>query len=65
MDLGELERDEKLHRASRELLLDYKTSIAPFLWATSRSGKQQIRRRVRAKDADRLVGLVEAYSLYR
>ena len=59
MDLGELERDEKLYRASPELLLDFKTSLGSLLWTTSRSGRVQIRRRVRVKDTDRLVGLVE------
>ena len=59
MDLGELEQDEKLYRASPELLLDFKTSLGSLLWTASRSGQVQIRRRVRVKDTDRLVGLVE------
>jgi hypothetical protein len=59
MDLGELEQDEKLYRASPELLLDFKTSLGPLLWTTSRSGRIQIRQQVRVKDTDRLVGLVE------
>jgi tubulin-specific chaperone D len=63
MDLGDLERDEKLYRTSPELLLDFKRSLGPFLWATSKSGKQQLRRRVRVKDTDRLVGLVESLFL--
>lgn len=60
-DLGDLERDEKLYRTSPQLLHDFQNSLGPLLWATSRSGRQQIRRRVRSKDTDRLVNLVETH----
>lgn len=59
MDLGELERDEKLYRTSPELLLDFKSTLDSLLWTTSSSGRLHIRRRVRVKDTDRLIGLVE------
>jgi hypothetical protein len=55
MDIPE-DQDIQLQRASSELLVDLQTSLKPFLW---RDGK--IRRRVRAKETDRLVALLEPF----
>jgi hypothetical protein len=58
MDAAEVEQDVQLQRTSPELLADFQQSLKPFLWKTTKSGKTQIRRRVRTREADRLVYLV-------
>lgn len=60
MDAPEDEKDVVLERQSADLLADLERSLRPFLWRTV-PGKQQcedIRRKVRVRDADRLVNLV-------
>ncbi|KAH6673464.1 tubulin folding cofactor D C terminal-domain-containing protein [Halenospora varia] len=61
MDASEIDRDVLLQKSSAELLADLETSLEPFLWKTPSSGNPRIRRRVRAREADRLVGLVERF----
>ena len=58
MDAAEDDQDVLLQRTSPELLADLQNSIDPFLWKVSKSGKWQIRRRVRVRETDRLVNLV-------
>lgn len=61
MDASEVDRDVLLQKSSAELLVDLETSLKPFLWKTPSSGNPRVRRRVRAREADRLVGLVEKF----
>src|SRR6266536_3045234 len=58
MDAPEDEQDIQLQRSSPELLADLQSSLKPFLWKTTKSGKTQIRKRVRVRETDRLVNLV-------
>lgn len=58
MDVAEEERDVQLQRASADLLLDFKTSLEPFLWSRDQNGKKRIRKRVRYQEAERLKDLV-------
>lgn len=57
MDAAEEERDVQLQRDSADLLLDFKTSLHPFLWSC-KDGKQRVRRRVRVQETERLIALV-------
>lgn len=59
MDAVDDDQDVKLQRASGDLLEDFRSSLKPFLWKTSKSGRAQvIRSQVRARDTERLVNLV-------
>lgn len=58
MDAADDDQDVKLQRASADLLEDFKSSIGPILWKTTKSGKRQIRSHVRSRDTSRLVNLV-------
>ncbi|KAG0649301.1 Tubulin-folding cofactor D [Hyphodiscus hymeniophilus] len=61
MDAPEDDQDVKLQRASHELLADLGASLNPFLWKRTQSGRRKIRRRVRVREADRLVALLEPF----
>jgi len=58
MDAPEDEQDVKLQRKAADFIADLSKSLHPFLWKTTKSGKEGIRRRVRVRDTDRLVNLV-------
>ena len=58
MDAAVDEQDVKLQRASADLLADLTQSLPLFLWRQSTHGAPRIRRRVRARETDRLVALV-------
>jgi hypothetical protein len=58
MDVVEEDQDVQLQRASSDLLADFESSLQPFLWKTLENGKLKIRRKVRARETDRLVALV-------
>lgn len=58
MDAAEDDREVQVQRASADWLKDYETSLEPFLYRTQPDGTKKIRRRVRQRDTDRLVGLV-------
>jgi hypothetical protein len=58
MDAVEEEQDVQLQRASADLLTDFEHSLKPFLYRHSADGTARIRRKVRAREADRLVALV-------
>ncbi|RDL35861.1 uncharacterized protein BP5553_06473 [Venustampulla echinocandica] len=61
MDAPEDDRDVLLQRSSAELLADLESSLKPFLWKTTVSGKVQIRRGVRIRETNRLVDLLERF----
>ncbi|TVY40914.1 Tubulin-specific chaperone D [Lachnellula subtilissima] len=61
MDAPEDDRDIKLQRASADLLADLESSLKPFLWKSTSSGKAKVRRRVRVRATDRLVILLEPF----
>jgi len=61
MDASE-DDDIKLQRKAADFIEDLSQSLKPFLWKTTKSGKTAIRRRVRVRDADRLVNLVWSFS---
>ncbi|KAH8820117.1 tubulin folding cofactor D C terminal-domain-containing protein [Xylogone sp. PMI_703] len=61
MDAAEEDQDVKLQRASAELIADLHRSLQPFLWKTTTDGKLHIRRRVRSREADRLIALLEPF----
>ncbi|TVY41842.1 Tubulin-specific chaperone D [Lachnellula occidentalis] len=61
MDAPDDDRDIKLQRASADLLADLESSLKPFLWKTTSSGKAKVRRRVRVRATDRLVDLLEPF----
>ncbi|RFU24945.1 hypothetical protein B7463_g11392, partial [Scytalidium lignicola] len=61
MDAAEEEQDVKLQRASADLIADFQNSLQPFLWKTTADGKLHIRRRVRSRETDRLVALLEPF----
>lgn len=58
MDAAEDDQDVKLQRASADLLADFQSSLKPFLWKTTKSGKSRVRDRVRVRDTARLANLV-------
>lgn len=58
MDAAEEEQDVQLQKASSGLLGDFDRSLKPFLWRTTDGGKLRIRRKVRARDTERLLRLV-------
>jgi len=65
MDAPE-DADLQVQRASPDLIADLHASLEPFLWSIQDSehatGKQRrIRRRVKARDTDRIVALVRYY----
>ena len=57
-DAPEDEQDVQLERSADKLLADLHSSLRPFLWKTSTSGKARVRRQVRVREADRIVSLV-------
>ncbi|KAE8442213.1 hypothetical protein EG329_003742 [Mollisiaceae sp. DMI_Dod_QoI] len=61
MDAAEDDQDVKLERASADLLADFQSSLQPFLWKNTKSGRKQIRNRVRVRDTARLVNLLEPF----
>lgn len=58
MDAPDEEQDVKLQRYSPELLADFESSLQPFLWRKLPDGGLKIRKKVRTRDTDRLIGLV-------
>lgn len=58
MDAAADEQDVTLQRASADLLADLTQSLTPFLWRQSPQGGLRIRKRVRARETDRIVALV-------
>lgn len=64
MDVAEEDKDLYLQRASSDLLADLERSLPGFLWKTTGSSKTRIRRRVRARDCERLVSLVSLLAMY-
>ncbi|KAE9364067.1 hypothetical protein N431DRAFT_390307 [Stipitochalara longipes BDJ] len=61
MDAPEDEQDVKLQRKATDFITDLSKSLHPFLWKTTKSGRTAIRRRVRVRDTDRLVNLLEPF----
>ncbi len=59
MDSAEDEQDLKLQRASADLLAELQSALRPFLWKKVPSGGTRIRRRVTARETDRLIALVK------
>lgn len=62
MDAPE-DADLQVQRASPDLIADLHASLEPFLWRTEPSAitnvkQRRIRRRVRARETDRIVALV-------
>lgn len=58
MDAAEDDRDIKLQKLSSTFIADFELSLHPFLYRTTADGAPKVRRNVRAREADRLVGLV-------
>jgi hypothetical protein len=58
MDAAEDDRDIKLQKLSSTFIADFELSLHPFLYRTTADGTSKVRRNVRAREADRLVGLV-------
>lgn len=59
MDATEDEKDDQLQRQSADLVADLERSIRPFLWKKVQGGKcTGIRRKVTARETERLVALV-------
>jgi hypothetical protein len=61
MDAAEDEQDVQLQKAASGLLADFDSVLKPFLWRTLHNGKLQIRRRVRARETERLLRLVRCF----
>lgn len=57
-DASEEDRDVQLQRASADLIADFGASLEPFLYRTNEDGTKKIRRRVRTRETERLIGLV-------
>jgi hypothetical protein len=57
MDAAEDDQDIQLQKAASGLLADFESSLKPFLWR-SQNGTRYIRRRVRAREAERILRLV-------
>ena len=58
MDAAEDDRDIKLQKLSSTFIADFELSLHPFLYRTTADGTSKVRRNVRAREVDRLVGLV-------
>ena len=58
MDAAEDDRDVQVQKASADWIEDFETSLPQFLYRQQPDGSKKIRRRVRQRDTDRLVGLV-------
>ncbi|KFY74620.1 hypothetical protein V499_05367 [Pseudogymnoascus sp. VKM F-103] len=58
MDAAEDDRDIKLQKLSSTFIADFELSLQPFLYRTTADGTAKVRRNVRAREADRLVGLI-------
>lgn len=58
MDAAEDDRDIKLQKLSSTFIADFDVSLHSFLYRTAADGTAKVRRNVRAREADRLVGLV-------
>lgn len=58
MDAAEDDRDIKLQKLSSTFIADFEGSLHPFLYRITADGTAKARRNVRAREADRLVGLV-------
>ncbi|KFZ06565.1 hypothetical protein V501_07291 [Pseudogymnoascus sp. VKM F-4519 (FW-2642)] len=62
MDAAEDDRDIKLQKLSSTFIADFELSLHPFLYRTTTDGTPpKVRRNVRAREADRLVGLLEPF----
>ncbi|OBT91267.1 hypothetical protein VE02_00353 [Pseudogymnoascus sp. 03VT05] len=61
MDAAEDDRDIKLQKLSSSFIADFELSLHPFLYRTTPDGTPKVRRNVRAREADRLVGLLEPF----
>ncbi|OBT95009.1 hypothetical protein VE01_07533 [Pseudogymnoascus verrucosus] len=61
MDAAEDDRDIKLQKLSSTFIADFELSLQPFLYRTTADGTAKVRRNVRAREADRLVGLLEPF----
>ncbi|OBT66189.1 hypothetical protein VE03_05137 [Pseudogymnoascus sp. 23342-1-I1] len=61
MDAAEDDRDIKLQKLSSTFIADFELSLHPFLYRTTADGVPKVRRNVRAREADRLVGLLEPF----
>ncbi|OBT50403.1 hypothetical protein VE04_09426, partial [Pseudogymnoascus sp. 24MN13] len=61
MDAAEDDRDIKLQKLSSTFIADFELSLQPFLYRTTADGTPKVRRNVRAREADRLVGLLEPF----
>ncbi|TAQ85333.1 hypothetical protein B7494_g6343 [Chlorociboria aeruginascens] len=61
MDAPDDDGDLRLQRVSADLLDDLQRSLHPFLWKKTTSGKTRIRQRVRARETDRLISLLEPF----
>lgn len=59
MDTAEDDRDIKLQKQSSTFIGDFELALHPFLYRTTADGIPKVRRNVRAREADRLVGLVK------
>jgi tubulin-specific chaperone D len=64
MDVSEEERDVKVQKAASGLLADFESSLKPFLWRTLGDGRLRIRKRVRHREAERLLRLVSNKNAY-
>ncbi|KAG9241211.1 tubulin folding cofactor D C terminal-domain-containing protein [Calycina marina] len=65
MDVPE-DADLQVQRASPDLIVDLHISLEPFLWRTDTAAPagvrtRRVRRRVRAREADRIVALLEPF----
>ncbi|KFY18885.1 hypothetical protein V493_08275 [Pseudogymnoascus sp. VKM F-4281 (FW-2241)] len=61
MDAAEDDRDIKLQKLSSGFIGDFELSLHPFLYRTTADGTPKVRHNVRAREADRLVGLLEPF----
>ncbi|KAL5348414.1 hypothetical protein ACLOAV_006897 [Pseudogymnoascus australis] len=61
MDAAEDDRDIKLQKQSSAFIGDFELALHPFLYRTTADGIPKVRRNVRAREADRLVGLLEPF----
>ncbi len=55
----DLENDVKLTRLSDDFIEDFENSLAGFLYVVDKNGATKIRRKVRTRETDRLVNLVD------
>ncbi|OAF55489.1 hypothetical protein VC83_08372 [Pseudogymnoascus destructans] len=61
MDAAEDDRDIKLQKLSSTFIADFELFLHPFLYRTTADGTPKVRRNVRAREADRLAGLLEPF----